>query len=133
MSKASALREFHEAVSHPDTDSLWLRPTLHEEEHRELLEALADPNLRGLCESCRVDALKAVARELADVLYIAYGTAHVAGIDLDAAFAEVHRANMEKARHGVRREDGKVMKPPGFIPPDMTAAVRSVDASTPNG
>lgn len=44
---------------------------------------------------------------------------------LDAALAEVHRANMHKARAGVRREDGKIIKPPDFVPPDMSRAVSS--------
>jgi predicted HAD superfamily Cof-like phosphohydrolase len=116
---ADALAEFHAEVDHPDTNSLWLRGTLHAEEHAELREALDVLLLDPEDE----DARKAVARELADVLYIAYGTALVADIDLDAAFAEVHRANMHKARAGLRREDGKIIKPPDFVPPDMTTAV----------
>lgn len=107
----SMLAEFHAAVSHPDTDLLWLRRTLHDEEHEELVEALASGNL------------VAIARELADVVYVAYGTAHGFGIDLDVALREVHRANMQKA-NGPRRADGKAMKPEGFVPPDMTEAVR---------
>lgn len=106
-----ALAEFHRAVEHPDTDSLWLRPTLHDEEHAELIEALASGDRA------------AIARELADVVYIAYGTAHVYGIDLDAAFFEVHRANMHKATAGIRRDDGKILKPLDFVPPDMTEAI----------
>lgn len=105
------LAEFHSAVAHPDTDVLWLRRTLHDEEHAELVEALNSHQRQ------------AIARELADVVYVAYGTAHAFAIDLDAALREVHRANMEKAVHGLRREDGKVIKPPGFRPPDMTEAV----------
>ncbi len=106
----AALAEFHAAVAHPDTDLLWLRRTLHDEEHAELVEALeAEDRL-------------AIARELADVVYVAFGTAHGFGIDLHAALAEVHRANMQKA-HGPRRADGKALKPPDFVPPDMTAAV----------
>lgn len=106
------LAEFHAAVSHPDTDLLWLRRTLHDEEHAELVEALAEGDLAH------------IARELADVVYVAYGTAHGFGIDLDAALREVHRANMQKA-NGPRRADGKAMKPEGFIPPDMTEAIRN--------
>lgn len=108
------LAEFHAAISHPETDALWLRRTLHVEEHAELLEAIesGDP--------------AQIARELADVVYVAFGTAHAAGIDLDAALAEVHRANMSKTRKALRRGDGKVVKPPGFEPPDMTNAVRGV-------
>lgn len=115
MSEASdMLREFHETFAHPDTDALWLRPTLHDEEHAELIEALEAGNPAE------------VARELADVLYIAYGTAYVYGIDLDAALAEVHRANMSKLGEDgqpIRREDGKVLKGPNFRPPDMKVAL----------
>lgn len=118
-SPAVLLAEFHAAVSHPDTDACWLRTTLHEEEHAELIEALQEG-----------DRLH-IARELADVVYVAYGTALAYGIDLDAALAEVHRANMHKARAGIRRPDGKVIKPPDFVPPDMTKAVS--DAETVGG
>jgi len=67
-----------------------------------------------------------IARELADVVYIAYGTAHAFAIDLDAAVTEVHRAAMSKLVGPglpIVREDGKVLKPPGFAPPDMTEAL----------
>jgi predicted HAD superfamily Cof-like phosphohydrolase len=88
-----------------------LRRTLIEEEHEELLDALdsADP--------------AQIARELADLVYLAYGTAWVKGLDLDAALDEIHRAAMQKMAAGVRRADGKIVKPPGFIAPDMTLAV----------
>ena len=112
------LAEFHEAVSHPETDALWLRRTLHDEEHAELVEALDGGNLAE------------IARELADVVYVAFGTAHAAGINLDAALAEVHRANMHKAVAGIRRDDGKVIKPPDFRAPDMSLAVSTQDAAT---
>lgn len=147
---ARMLAEFHRVFAHPDTDALWLRPVLHAEEHAELLEALDSGDKA------------AVARELADVLYIVYGTAHVMGIDLDAALAEVHRANMSKrakceacggdgfgkhengyavmnddwtadmceacdgeGRKPLRRDDGKILKGPDFLPPDMAKAVGS--------
>jgi NTP pyrophosphatase (non-canonical NTP hydrolase) len=110
-SPSRMLAEFHAAVSHPETDGLWLRRTLHDEEHAELVEAL-ELGDRGQ-----------IARELADVVYVAFGTACAAGINLDAALAEVHRANMHKATAGIRRDDGKVIKPPDFKPPDMSAAL----------
>jgi hypothetical protein len=75
-----------------------------------------------------VDRAK-LARELADVVYISYGTAHAFAIDLDAALREIHRAAMRKLDPAtmVVREDGKVMKPPGFVPPDMSQAVRDTE------
>lgn len=115
---ARHLAEFHE---HPNalgegTNTQALRRTLHEEEHAELMQ-----ELRIAAEG--VDNRRQIAREIADVVYVSYGTAWAFGIDLDAALAEVHRAAMDKMNAGVRREDGKILKPPGFVPPDMTGAV----------
>lgn len=120
---AAMLAEFHE---HPNalpetTNTQRLRRTLHEEEHRELIHELDEAN------EGRAD-LHQIARELADVVYVAYGSAWAFGIDLDAALAEVHRAAMDKMHAGLRREDGKILKPPGFRPPDMTEAVRNARA-----
>ena len=102
---ADLLREFHDTFGSTDPA---LRPTLHDEEHAELIEALAGGNRSS------------IAQELADVVYVAYGTALAYGIDLDAAVAEVHRANMSKSG---RRADGKVLKGPDYRPPDMAVAL----------
>lgn len=94
-----------------------LVPALLHEEHAELIEAL------DLLDDGMVDTSH-VARELADVVYVAYTTAWAWGIDLDAALDEIHRAAMDKVEANVRREsDGKIIKPPGFVPPDMSKAV----------
>lgn len=110
---AAMLAEFH---SHPNCapEQTDLRRTLHREEHRELEAEL---------EAEWPDRSK-IARELADVVYVAYGTALVHRIDLGAALREIHRAAMTKLDANVRRADGKVLKPPGFVPPDMTRALR---------
>lgn len=73
MSAASdMLVEFHAAVSHPDTDVLWTRRTLHDEEHAELVEALDELDPRQTVVSCSPrEGLEHVARELADVVYVA--------------------------------------------------------------
>jgi predicted HAD superfamily Cof-like phosphohydrolase len=66
-----------------------------------------------------------IAREMADVLYVVFGTAlGLRDRPRRRTFAEVHRAAMDKMRAGLRREDGKIIKPPGFVPPDMTSAVQ---------
>ncbi|GLF95861.1 pyrophosphohydrolase domain-containing protein [Streptomyces yaizuensis] len=68
-----------------------------------------------------------LAQELADMVYIAYGTALVHGIDLDQVIAEVHRANMSKlGPEGtpVRRADGKVLKGPHYRAPDIASVLR---------
>lgn len=109
-----ALRDFHEhpnALIATGTNSHAIRQTLHEEEHEELMEAIDEGDRAH------------IARELADVVYICFGTAYAWGIDLDQAFAEVARANWDKMTAGLRRADGKILKPPGFVEPSMTRAL----------
>lgn len=116
------LREYH---GHPHADGRTngkaLRCRLHREEHRELEDEL---DTYGTYDQAKI------ARELADVVYVAYGTALVFGIDLDVALAEIHRCAMVKLEANVRREDGKIVKPPGFVPPDMTAALGGAPGDT---
>ncbi|HMU55953.1 MAG TPA: MazG nucleotide pyrophosphohydrolase domain-containing protein [Nitrospira sp.] len=80
-----------------------LRLRLIQEEFDELREALEG------------DDLPAVAKELADLLYVVYGTAVSYGIDMEPVFREVHRSNMSKVG-GHKREDGKWVKPPTYSP-----------------
>ncbi|PZO59202.1 MAG: nucleotide pyrophosphohydrolase [Leifsonia xyli] len=64
----------------------------------------------------------AVADALGDIVYVAYGAALTYGIDLDAVLREVHRANMSKLGpdgEPLLREDGKVLKPPSYVAPDV--------------
>lgn len=56
---------------------------------------------------------------LADLLYVTFGAAVTAGVDIEPHFDEVHRANMTKENGGTRG-DGKIMKPEGWVPPDHT-------------
>ena len=72
--------------------------------------------------------LDRLAHELADVVYVAYGTALVHGIDLDAVIAEIHRANMTKlGPDGLvsRRADGKVLKGDHYRAPDVSDVLRN--------
>jgi predicted HAD superfamily Cof-like phosphohydrolase len=71
--------------------------------------------------------LDRLAHELADVVYVAYGTALVHGIDLDEVIAEIHRANMSKLGPDgqvARRPDGKVLKGKHYRAPDVSAVLR---------
>ncbi|MHC3474292.1 pyrophosphohydrolase domain-containing protein [Streptomyces sp. 7R007] len=71
--------------------------------------------------------LDRLAHELADVVYVAYGTALVHGIDLDAVIAEIHRSNMTKVGPDgrvVRRADGKILKGEHYEAPDVSAVLR---------
>lgn len=78
------------------------------EELRELVDALERRDLEG------------VAREIIDSIYALIGIGLALGLDLEAAWEEVHEANMRKVL-----VDGAVMKPNGWQPPDMSRAVRT--------
>lgn len=70
---------------------------------------------------------EALAKELADVVYVAYGTALAYGIDLDIALREVHESNMTKLDDdgkAIVRDDGKILKGPNYRPPILAAALR---------
>lgn len=95
-------------------DQLALRRRLLEEEVGELVEAEAADDLVGIADA------------LADIVYIACGTADLLGIPFDEVFAEVHRANMSKLGadgRPVLREDGKVLKGPDYRPPDVAGVL----------
>lgn len=66
-----------------------------------------------------------VADALADILYVTYGTALHFGIDLDAAFREVHRSNMSKTPAG----NGKATKGTHYSPPCLAGVISAKDAS----
>ena len=71
--------------------------------------------LQDLTFEVHLSDIEAVAKELADLLYVVYGTAVSCGIDMAPVFREVHRSNMSKVG-GHKRADGKWMKPPNYSP-----------------
>lgn len=122
MTPARMVAEFHQAFGEPfgynGGRGNELRVRLHIEENKELIDELLAGNRVG------------IAQELADVVYVAYGTAHSLGIPLDAVLAEVHAANMRKLDHEgkpVLRDDGKVVKPKGWLPPDVASVLAALD------
>lgn len=54
---------------------------------------------------------------LCDLTYVTMGAAVNIPVNIERHFDEVHRANMAKLG-GPMREDGKVLKPEGWTPPD---------------
>ena len=65
---------------------------------------------------------------LVDCHYYALDAAAKHGMNLDRVFDIVHAANMAKRNPATglfeRRPDGKVLKPPGWQPPDLAAEVQ---------
>jgi predicted HAD superfamily Cof-like phosphohydrolase len=146
-----SLRQWHEAVGEKPfierdaagrDDLIALRSTLIAEEAQEVLEALLNYRKTQIMDdyfednpAASVTGLhvveaprwyEALAKELADLLYVVYGTADLLEIPLEAVFAEVHRSNMSKVGPDgqvLRREDGKILKPSTYREADVRGAL----------
>lgn len=122
------VREFHErfglgvAAAPTARPAAWrLRIDLLREEFEEYVAAAERGDVVG------------VADALADMAYVIHGTALVYGIPLDRVVAEVHRSNMTKLGpdgRPVRREDGKVVKGPDYVAPDIARVLESPEQET---
>lgn len=82
-------------------------------------EEYNDEFKRALESNDRVEQLDA----LIDILVVTIGAIHSAGFDAEGAWKEVMKTNfakIDKETGKVRkREDGKVLKPLGWTPPDL--------------
>lgn len=124
------LREFHETLHvhgglAPDAPTAdipaWIRDirlTLLDEEVAELHEAMTAG-----------DVVK-IADALADIVYVAVGTAVPYGIPFDAVLREVHRSNMTKVND---LSLGKLVKGPGYDPPRIADILRRGQRGHPRG
>lgn len=114
-----SLLEFNDAFEIPKLD----KPGLSNEDLIELRIKLLKEEVEEYAEAARAGDLVEVLDALADIGYILAGTIINHGMQdiYDDAFDEVHRSNMAKLVDGkvLRREDGKVMKPEGWKPPNL--------------
>ena len=122
-SPAELVRAFHHAFGlDARTRPTEVSPELAKHRGELLAEEAAE-----VAEVSVTGPLDRLAHELADVVYVAYGTALVHGIDLDAVIAEIHRSNMTKLGPDgrvARRADGKVLKGDHYRAPDIAAVLR---------
>lgn len=70
-----------------------------------------------------------IADALCDLLYFLIGTVQAHGLQdvFEDCFDEVHRSNMSKRQPDgtiIYREDGKVLKPSTWSPPDLESIIR---------
>ncbi|MCL3777529.1 MULTISPECIES: GNAT family N-acetyltransferase [unclassified Actinomyces] len=137
------VRRFHRVYGLPirtdgpslDRPSLGMRMSLIAEEFAELTGAVYGRCARREVEQAYARAVAAddgtrdtveAADALADLVYVIYGMALETGIDLAAVLTEVQRSNMSKLGEDGRpiyREDGKVLKGPGFFQPDVAGVL----------
>jgi predicted HAD superfamily Cof-like phosphohydrolase len=134
-----ALREWHRAVgekrfverSGKERDALIaLRAGLIQEEWNEVVAELLAYGIGNIVDESldggKSSSLEALAKELADLLYVIYGTADLLDIPLEAVFAEVHRSNMSKIGPDgevLRRADGKILKSATYREADVHGAM----------
>lgn len=97
-------------------------PTLGTPEEQKLRIELIEEELNELKEAIANGDLVEIADALTDILYVTYGAGHTFGLDLDACFDEVQSSNMSKLGEDgkpIYRDDGKVMKGPGYFQPEL--------------
>jgi predicted HAD superfamily Cof-like phosphohydrolase len=129
--------DFHKAFGHPlgeepSSKEIELRFNLIEEEFIETADELADyaafveRNDTKVITPETVEELATIrmqlTKELADMLYVIYGTAVSFDLPLEEVYKEVHRSNMSKLGEDgqpIFREDGKVLKGPNYKAADI--------------
>ena len=102
------------------------KPSFSSDKINKLRIDLIKEELDELKEAMDNNDLLEVADALTDILYVTYGAGHAFGIDLDECFMEVHESNMSKLGEDgkpIYREDGKVLKGPGYFPPNLEEIV----------
>ena len=127
-----AVEEFHNAFGQNNgklprklkADEYELRHALMQEENDEYLDA------------CDENSLVDIADALGDQLYILCGTILRHGMQhiIEDVFDEIQSSNMSKLGEDgkpILREDGKILKGPGYFKPDLTKFIKDdKDASS---
>jgi predicted HAD superfamily Cof-like phosphohydrolase len=100
-----------QSTDNVNVDQFALYVKLINEECNELIEAITAND--------HVETLDA----LVDILVVTIGAIHSMGADAEGAWKEVMRTNFAKINKDtgkvVKREDGKVLKPDGWTPPNL--------------
>jgi len=99
-------------------DQFNLYVSLIEEESNELADAI---------QAHQIDEVETLDA-LIDILVVTIGAIHSMGADGEGAWNEVMRTNFAKIDPDTgrvrKREDGKVLKPEGWLPPELGKFVR---------
>lgn len=87
---------------------------------------LLDEEVSELHEAVEKGDIVKISDAIADITYVAVGTAVAYGIPFDAVFAEVHRSNMTKINTPA---EAKLVKGPGYEPPDIAGVLGMSDVT----
>jgi len=92
-----------------------LYETLIEEEYGEFKEAIAADDAAETLDACM------------DMIWVIMGYCYSRGFNIGDAWGEVSRSNLSKINSEtgkvLKRADGKVIKPEGWTPPDLSKCV----------
>ena len=137
------VRQFHATYGLPvvtdaanvDIERIHMRMGHITEEYAELMGAVYGDDAEQRVLAAAAEAVAGddhtrdtvgAADALADLTYVIYGMALETGIPLDAVLHRVQRSNMSKLGADgkpIYREDGKVLKGPGFFEPTIAEAL----------
>ena len=133
---------FHKAMEVPVNDvpkvpeekRVRLRLRLIAEEFVELLEATYDSPvlisavksiLNFIVDTAKIEVdMESFADSLGDIDYVNEGARLEFGINGEGIAAEIQAANMRKIGGPIRPEDGKRLKPPGWVGPDILGELK---------
>lgn len=117
------VRDFHEACDMPVLST----PAVPDDARVELRQALIAEEAAELDQAIMDNNLVAIADALADLIYVCVGCALEYGIPLSYVWQAVQDSNMDKidpkTGYVHKREDGKVLKPRGWQPPDIVGII----------
>jgi len=89
-----------------------------------LIKEEGDELQAAIVKQDKVETLDA----LIDILVVTVGTLNSLGVDAEGAWNEVMRTNFAKIDNKTgkvsKREDGKVLKPEGWTPPDLKQFIK---------
>jgi predicted HAD superfamily Cof-like phosphohydrolase len=127
--KASAIRliddvrDFHVACDIPISD----KPQIPDAQRVQLRLDLINEEGTELFEACARGDIVGIADGIIDLVYVTLGMALEFGIPFQQVWDEVQNSNMRKRDPATgkvrRREDGKILKPEGWTPPDIAGVL----------
>jgi predicted HAD superfamily Cof-like phosphohydrolase len=120
-----AVAEFHKAFG--QIDGQW--PSLVSDAEYNLRHSLMKEENDEYLEACEKQSLVEIADALGDQLYILCGTILKHGMQhiIEEVFDEIQESNMSKLGDDgkpVLREDGKILKGPGYFRPDISKFIK---------
>jgi Uncharacterized protein conserved in bacteria len=127
MTTHEQVLEFHTTFGAP----VGLTPALISPERAELRYELIKEELKELRDAIDADDLVEIADALGDLDYVVHGAAIEYGLPHALIVTEIHASNMSKLGEDglpILREDGKILKGPGYYRPNIAPILEKNNA-----